>query len=59
MFNLKFLKSLKDSINPKVNLLKFSESQRFANDQTQAMYITENAGFGKIYDEASAVLEID
>lgn len=35
------------------------ESQRFANDQTQAMYITENAGFGKIYDEASAVLEID
>lgn len=35
------------------------ESQRFANDQTQAMYITENAGFGKIYDEASAVLEVD
>ncbi len=35
------------------------ESQRFANDQTQAIYITENAGFGKIYDEASAVLEVD
>lgn len=35
------------------------ESQRFANDQTQALYMTENAGFGKIYDEASAVLVID
>lgn len=35
------------------------ESQRFANDQTQALYMTENAGFGKIYDEASAVLVVD
>ena len=35
------------------------ESQRFANDQTQAMYMTENAGFGKIYDEASAILVVD
>ena len=33
MFNLKFLKSLKDSISPKVNLLKFSEGQRFANEE--------------------------
>ena len=33
MFNLKFLKSLKDSFNPKVNLLKFSEGQRFANEE--------------------------
>ena len=32
MFNLKFLKSLKDAMNPKVNLLTFSESQKFANE---------------------------
>lgn len=35
------------------------ESERFAHDQTQALYMTENAGFGKIYDEASAILEVD
>lgn len=35
------------------------ESEKFAHDQTQAMYMTENAGFGKMYDEASAVLVVD
>ncbi len=33
MFNLKFLKSLKDAMNPKVNLLTFSEGQRLANEE--------------------------
>ena len=33
MFNLKFLKSLKDAINPKVNLLTFSGNQRLANEE--------------------------
>ena len=33
MFNLKFLKSLKNAMNPKVNLLTFSEGQRLANDE--------------------------
>ena len=33
MFNLKFLKSLKESMNPKVNLLTFSESQKMANEE--------------------------
>ena len=33
MFNLKFLKSLKDAINPKANFLQFSEGQRFANEE--------------------------
>ena len=33
MFNLKFLKSLKNAFNPKANLLTFSESQRFANEE--------------------------
>ena len=33
MFNLKFLKSLKNVINPKVNLLTFSEGQRLANEE--------------------------
>lgn len=31
MFNFKFLKSLKNAINPKANLLTFSEGQREAN----------------------------
>ena len=33
MFNLKFLKAIKDAMNPKVNLLTFSEGQRFANEE--------------------------
>lgn len=33
MFNLKFLKSLKDSISPKANFLTFSGGQRLANEQ--------------------------
>ena len=33
MFNLKFLKNIKDAINPKVNLLTFSEGQKFANEE--------------------------
>ena len=33
MFNLKFLKSLKDAISPKVNLLTFSSNQRLANEE--------------------------
>lgn len=32
MFNLKFLKSLKDAMNPKADLLAFSESQKLANE---------------------------
>ena len=32
MFNLKFLKSLKDAMNPKINLLTFSESQKMINE---------------------------
>jgi len=32
MFNLKFLKSLKDAMNPKINLLAFSESQKMINE---------------------------
>ena len=32
MFNLKFLKSLKEALNPKANLLAFSKSQRSANE---------------------------
>ena len=32
MFNLDFLKSLKEIINPKANLLTFSQGQRMAND---------------------------
>ena len=32
MFNLKFLKALKESMNPKVNLLAFSEKQRMVNE---------------------------
>lgn len=35
------------------------EGKRFAENQQEAIYITENAGFGKIYDEASAILEVD
>lgn len=35
------------------------ENEKYANDQTQKMFITENAGFAKIYDEASAILEVD
>ena len=33
MFKFKFLKNLKNAINPKVNLLTFSEGQRFANEE--------------------------
>lgn len=33
MFNLKFLKSLKDSLSSKVNLLSFSNSQRLASEE--------------------------
>lgn len=33
MFNLDFLKSLKEIINPKANLLTFSQAQREANDE--------------------------
>ena len=32
MFNLKFLKSLKNAINPKADLLAFSQSQKLANE---------------------------
>ena len=32
MFNLKFFKSIKESMNPKANLLTFSENQKFANE---------------------------
>ena len=32
MFNLKFLKSLKNAMNPKADLLAFSEGQKFANE---------------------------
>ncbi len=31
MFNLKFLKSLKEAMNPKASLLTFSQGQREAN----------------------------
>ena len=33
MFNLKFLKSIKDAINPKANLLTFTEGQKYANEE--------------------------
>ena len=33
MFNLKFLKALKESMNPKVNFLTFSEGQKIANEE--------------------------
>lgn len=32
MFNLKFLKSLKNAMNPKADLLAFSESQKLVNE---------------------------
>jgi len=32
MFNLKFLKSLKSAMNPKADLLAFSQSQKLANE---------------------------
>ncbi|MBR2430456.1 hypothetical protein IKB17_03205 [bacterium] len=32
MFNLKFLKSLKEVMNPKANLLTFSQGQKEANE---------------------------
>ncbi len=42
MFNLKFLKSLKNAMNPKADLLAFSESQKFANeDYIKALSGTE------------------
>ena len=33
MFNLKFLRTLKNVMNPKANLLTFSEGQRLANEE--------------------------
>lgn len=33
MFNLKFLKSLKNAVNHKANLLTFSENQSLANEE--------------------------
>ena len=33
MFNLKFLKSIKDVFNPQANLLTFSQGQRLANEE--------------------------
>ena len=33
MFNLKFLKSIKEALNPKANLLTFSQGQRDANEE--------------------------
>lgn len=33
MFNLEFLKSLKEVLNPKANLLTFSSAQRKANEK--------------------------
>ncbi len=33
MFNLKFLKSLKEAMNPKASLLTFSQGQREANEE--------------------------
>ena len=33
MFNFKFFKNLKNAINPKANLVKFAEEQRFANEE--------------------------
>ena len=33
MFNFKFLKTLKEAMNPKAILLTFSEGQRFANEE--------------------------
>ena len=33
MFNLKFIKSIKEAMNPKANLLTFSEGQREANEE--------------------------
>lgn len=35
------------------------ELERRANDQTEVIYMTENAGFGKIYNEASSILVVD
>ena len=35
------------------------ELERRANDQTEVIYITENTGFSKIYNEASSILEVD
>ena len=32
MFNLKFLKSLKDAVDPKINLLTFMQGQKGVND---------------------------
>ena len=32
MFNFKFLKSIKEAMNPTANLLTFSQGQRIAND---------------------------
>lgn len=35
------------------------ELEQYAKDQTKTMYLTENAGFGKIYNEASLIYELD
>ena len=33
MFNIKFLKSIKQALNPKANLLTFAEGQKIANEE--------------------------
>ena len=33
MFNLKFLKSIKQALNPRANLLTFTEGQKVANEE--------------------------
>ena len=33
MFNFKFLKTIKEVMNPKANLLTFAQGQREANDE--------------------------
>ena len=33
MFNFKFLKSIKEAMNPKINLLEFSEAQKLNNEK--------------------------
>lgn len=35
------------------------ELERRASDQTEVIYMTENAGFGKIFNEASSILVVD
>ena len=42
MFNLKFLKSLKEALDPKASLLAFSKSQREANEDFIKSLSTNN-----------------